>query len=381
LIAEEQHSLQSSKLVGNQLVLEYLVDATSELRVVDLDDLEVRIIDLPGLGSAGGFSGKQNNPELFFWFTSPLHPPQVYRYDLDAYETAVFREPELDVDPDKFIVRREFVTSKDGTRVPLLIAHRKDVEWDATNPTLLYGYGGFNISITPSFSVENLVWMELGGVYAAASLRGGGEYGRDWHEAGTQQHKQNVFDDFIATAEWLIDHKVTTPANLGIYGRSNGGLLVAATVLQRPDLFGAVIPAVGVLDMLRYHKFTIGWAWASDYGTADDPEMFEYLLAYSPVHNTRSDIDYPPILVTTADYDDRVVPAHSYKFTAALQAAQRGIADPSRPSLIRIETRAGHGAGKSVQAKIEESTDMWGFLAGTLGVPLENARALTDGGE
>ena len=269
------------------------------------------------------------------------------------------------------------MTSKDGTKIPLLISHRKDVEWNGTTPTLLYGYGGFNISLTPGFSIEKLVWMEMGGIYATANLRGGGEYGREWHEAGTLMNKQNVFDDFIASAEWLIKNNATSAENLGIYGRSNGGLLVAATVLQRPDLFGAAIPAVGVLDMLRYHKFTIGWAWADDYGTSDDPEMFEYLLGYSPLHNTKSDTDYPPILVATADHDDRVVPAHSYKFTAALQAAQKGLANPSRPSLIRIETRSGHGAGKSVEAKIAETVDMWGFLAGTLGVPESAAKAMT----
>ena len=377
LVAEEEHALQSSKLVGGHLILEYLVDAKSELRLLDLNDMTSRNLELPALGSAGGFSGKQQGHEFFYWFTSPVHPTQIYRYDLKTDETQVFRKPGLDVNPDDFVVKQVFVTSKDGTKVPLMVAHRADVEWDGSNPTLLYGYGGFNIAITPTFSAHNLVWMELGGVYASASLRGGGEYGREWHQAGTQHNKQNVFDDFIACAEWLIEQKVTTPKHLGIYGRSNGGLLAAATVLQRPELFGAAIPAVGVLDMLRYHEFTIGWAWASDYGTSDDPEMFKHLMAYSPVHNVSQDADYPPILVTTADHDDRVVPAHSYKFTATLQAAQKGIANPQRPSLIRIETRAGHGAGKSVQAMIDESTDMWGFLAGTLGVPLENAKALT----
>jgi prolyl oligopeptidase len=381
IVAEQDHALQSTKLVGDHLVLEYLVDAKSELRLLNLEDMTTRNVPLPALGSAGGFSGKQQGSEFFYWFTSPVHPTQIYRYDLKTDETMGFRKPSLAINTDDFVVKQVFVTSKDGTKIPLMIAHRADIEWDGSNPTLLYGYGGFNIPITPSFSAQNLVWMELGGVYASASLRGGGEYGRDWHLAGTKQNKQNVFDDFIASAEWLIEQQVTAPKHLGIYGRSNGGLLAAATVLQRPDLFGAAIPAVGVLDMMRYHKFTIGWAWASDYGTSDESEMIEPLMAYSPVHNVDAEANYPAILVTTADHDDRVVPAHSYKFTATLQAAQQGIANPKRPSLIRIETRAGHGAGKSVQAVIDESTDMWGFLAGTLGVPLENAQALTETSE
>ena len=376
VVAETKNALQTASLVGGKLVLNYLVDAKTEVLIQDLTTSEQTSIELPSVGSAGGFGGKQTETEVFYWFTSPVHPTQIYRYDLATQEASLFRKPSLSLDSTDYVVRQEFVTSKDGTKVPLLISHRKDVEWNGETPTLLYGYGGFNISLTPFFSIEKLVWMEMGGIYATANLRGGGEYGREWHEGGTLTNKQNVFDDFIASAEWLIENNATSAKNLGIYGRSNGGLLAAATVLQRPDLFGAAIPAVGVLDMLRYHKFTIGWAWADDYGTSDDPEMFKYLLGYSPLHNTKEDTDYPPILVATADHDDRVVPAHSYKFTAALQAAQRGIANPSRPSLIRIETRSGHGAGKSVEAKIAETVDMWGFLAGTLGVPEAAAEAL-----
>jgi prolyl oligopeptidase len=276
----------------------------------------------------------------------------------------VVRQPKVDFDPALYETRQVFYPSKDGTKIPMFIVHKKGIRRTGDNPTLLYGYGGFNIPITPSFSVSNLVWMEMGGVYAVANLRGGGEYGRDWHEAGTKLHKQNVFDDFIAAGEYLIAERYTSKKKLAISGRSNGGLLVGACMTQRPDLYGACLPGVGVLDMLRFHKFTIGWAWVSDYGCSDDPEEFEALRAYSPLHNVKDGTAYPPTLITTADHDDRVVPGHSYKFAARLQEAQAG----SAPILIRIDVKAGHGAGKPTTKQIEETTDLWAFLARSLGM-------------
>jgi prolyl oligopeptidase len=289
----------------------------------------------------------------------------IYRYDLITARSSVLKKPRVDFAPDAYETKQVFYSSKDGTRVPMFITHRKDLRLNGRNPTYLFGYGGFDISLTPNFSVANLVWLEMGGVYAVPNLRGGGEYGEEWHQAGMKAKKQNVFDDFMAAAEWLMANQYTSRSKLAIGGGSNGGLLVGASLTQRPDLFGAALPAVGVMDMLRFHKFTIGWAWTSDYGSADNSEDFPYLYAYSPLHNLRKGTHYPATLVTTADHDDRVVPAHSFKFAATLQAAQAGPA----PVLIRIETKAGHGAGKPTSKLIEEAADKWGFLVRELGMP------------
>ena len=365
IIPEAAETLDDVNLIGNRLFCSYLKDARSVVRVFNLDGTaDTRIggeVKLPGIGSAGGFRGKRHYTETFYSFTGATTPGTIYRYDVASGESTVFRTPAFGVEThlDRYETKQVFVESADGTRVPVFITHRKGLKLDGTNPTLLYGYGGFNVSLTPYFSLTNLVWMEMGGVYAVANLRGGGEYGEDWHLAGTKQRKQNVFDDFIACAEWLIDQKYTSRKRLAIQGGSNGGLLVGACMTQRPELFGACLPAVGVMDMLRYHKFTIGWAWASDYGTADESEaMFRYLYSYSPLHNCHPD-RYPPTLITTADRDDRVVPAHSFKFAAALQHAQMG----DSPVLVRIETRAGHGGGTPTSKRIEQATDTLAFLA------------------
>ncbi|TMC53074.1 MAG: S9 family peptidase, partial [Chloroflexi bacterium] len=300
--------------------------------------------------------------EMFYICHSFVYPPTVFRYDFAERTNTLIAQPRLAVDFERYEIRQEFAISKDGTRVPLSIVQRKGTARDGQNPTLLYGYGGFNVSQTPNFLVSRLLWLELGGVFAMANLRGGGEYGEAWHEAGTLHNKQNVFDDFIACAEHLIRERVTTPPNLAIQGGSNGGLLVAACLTQRPELFGAVHVAVGVLDMLRYHRFTVGAAWVTDYGSADDPAQFKTLLAYSPLHNIRPGTCYPPTLITTSDHDDRVVPAHSFKFAAALQLAQ----SCENPVLIRIQTKAGHGVGKPTSIQIEEAADVWAFLAAAL---------------
>lgn len=358
IIPEAAETLTRVSTVNQQFLCSYLKDARSQVKVIALDGSFVREIALPGIGSAGGFGGKRSDTETFYSFTSYTSPGTIFRHDLKTGTSTVFRQASVDFDPEDYETRQVFYTSKDGTRVPMFISHKKGLELDGTNPTLLYGYGGFNISLTPGFSVANLAWMELGGVYAVPNLRGGGEYGKPWHEAGTKLNKQNVFDDFIAAAEWLIANRYTSPKKLAISGGSNGGLLVGACLTQRPDLFGAALPAVGVLDMLRFHKFTIGWAWTSDYGSAENPEEFQALYAYSPLHNLKGGTKYPATLITTADHDDRVVPAHSFKFAAALQAAQAGNA----PTLIRIETKAGHGAGKPTTKLIEEAADKLAFL-------------------
>ena len=358
LIPQSDALLQHASAVGDLFLLTYLKDAHSEVKRFDLQGKWQSDIALPGLGTASGFGGRREDRETFYAFTSYTTPGTIYRYDLASGKTELFRRPDVDFDPTKYETKQVFYTSRDGTRVPMFISSKKGLKLDGQNPTLLYGYGGFNISLTPSFSVTNLVWMEMGGVLAIPNLRGGGEYGREWHEAGTKLRKQNVFDDFIAAAEWLISEKYTSSSKLAISGRSNGGLLVGACLTQRPDLFGAALPGVGVMDMLRFHKFTIGWAWMSDYGSADNADEFAALRAYSPLHNVKPSTHYPPTLVTTADHDDRVVPGHSYKFAAALQAAQGGPA----PVLIRIETRAGHGAGKPTTKIIEDATDQLAFL-------------------
>ena len=364
IIPEAAETLTGVSVVNDQFVCSYLKDARSQIKIFNLDGTFVREVELPGIGSAGGFDGKRTDTETFYSFTSYTTPGTIYRYDLATGNSSVFRAPKVRFNPADYETRQVFYTSKDGTRVPMFITHRRGLKLDGTNPTLLYGYGGFNISLTPAFSVSTLAWMEMGGVYAVANLRGGGEYGQAWHEAGTKSRKQNVFDDFIAAAEWLIANRYTSSKKLAIAGGSNGGLLVGACITQRPELFGAALPAVGVMDMLRFHKFTIGWAWTSDYGSADNAEEFPALLAYSPLHNIRPGTRYPATLITTADHDDRVVPAHSFKFAAALQAAQRGDA----PALIRIDVKAGHGAGKPTGKMIEEAADRWAFLVKELHV-------------
>ncbi|HEY0112754.1 MAG TPA: prolyl oligopeptidase family serine peptidase [Allosphingosinicella sp.] len=359
IVPEDEATLGSASIVGGQLIASYLVHAKTEVRTFALDGRRLGAVTLPGIGSAGGFSGDADDPETFFSFTSFNVPAAVYRYDARTGQTSVWAEPRVPFTPADFTVEQRFYRSKDGTRIPLFLVYRKGLDLSKPRPTLLYGYGGFNSSLTPSFSSTNLAWVEQGGVYAAANLRGGGEYGKAWHDAGRLANKQNVFDDFIAAAEYMIRERITAPEKLAIYGRSNGGLLVGAVVNQRPELFGAALPAVGVMDMLRFNRWTAGRYWVSDYGQPDRDADFRTLWAYSPYHNIRSGRDYPAILVTTADTDDRVVPGHSFKYTAALQAANTG----PQPKLIRIETRAGHGSGKPTEKIIDEFSDMWAFIA------------------
>lgn len=362
LVRQVQEKLDSVSVVGNRFVANYLKDAHSLVRMYSFTGEAAGEIPLPGLGTASGFTGKRSDMETFYSYVSYTEPPTIYRYEFAKDTSTVLFRPKVDFDSSKFTTEQAFYESKDGTRVPMFITHRKDFSKDGAHPTLLYGYGGFDISITPSFSPAVAVWLEMGGVYAVANIRGGGEYGEEWHQGGMKGNKQNVFDDFIAAGEWLIAHKYTSTPKLAIQGRSNGGLLVGACLTQRPDLWGAALPGVGVMDMLRFQKFTIGWAWASDYGSSDSEEDFKTLLKYSPLHNVKAGTKYPPTLIVTADHDDRVFPGHSFKFAATLQAAQAGDA----PILIRIETRAGHGAGKPTSKLIEDVTDQWAFLARTL---------------
>jgi prolyl oligopeptidase len=362
IVPERADTLVAAQMLHQQLVTEYLADARSVVKVVDLDGKPVREIALPGIGSVSGFSGKRGDTETFYAFTGFTNPTTIYRLDMASGKSDIFRQPTVDFDPSLYETRQQFFTSRDGTRVPMFIVSKKGLKLDGSNPTYLYGYGGFNISMTPGFSPANLAWMEMGGVYVSVNLRGGGEYGEAWHEAGTKLRKQNVFDDFIGAAEWLVANKVTSPAKLAIGGGSNGGLLVGAALTQRPELFAAAIPQVGVMDMLRFHKFTIGWAWTSDYGSSENPEEFKALVKYSPLHNLKPGTCYPATMITTADHDDRVVPAHSFKFAATEQAAQGG----SAPVIIRIDTKAGHGAGKPTTKQIEEVADRWGFLVKNL---------------
>ena len=364
IIPEAKDALVSVQHIGGRLVARYLQDARSSVRLYGLGGSPQGEIELPTIGSVGAINGRPNDREFFYSFTSFLYPPSVFRYDIQKKTTEPLKSPTLDFDVSAYETRQVFYASKDGTRVPMFITLKKGASLDGSTPTLLYAYGGFNIPITPGFSSATLVWLEMGGIYAVANLRGGGEYGQAWHEAGMFERKQNVFDDFIAAAEYLISERYTSPSRLAIHGGSNGGLLVGAVMNQRPELFGAAIPAVGVMDMLRYHKFTIGWAWAAEYGSADDSTQFGYLHAYSPLHNIRPGASYPATMITTADHDDRVVPGHSFKYAAALQAAQGGPA----PILIRIETKAGHGAGKPTTKQIAEAADRLAFLAHTLGV-------------
>jgi len=362
IVPQAAETLVAVNLINNQLVLDYLKDAQTQIKIVDLKGKLVREVALPGIGSAGGFAGKRGDTETFYSFTSFTTPATIYRYDMKSGKSTVYRQPKVDFDPNAFETRQQFFTSRDCTKVPMFIVSKKGMKLDGSNPTYLYGYGGFNVSLTPSFSVANLAWVEMGGVYVMANLRGGGEYGEAWHQAGTKLNKQNVFDDFIGAAQWLVDNKVTSPSKLAIGGGSNGGLLVGAAMTQRPDLFAAAIPQVGVLDMLRFHKFTVGWGWVPDYGSSDDAEQFKALVKYSPLHNLKAGGCYPATMITTADHDDRVVPAHSFKFAAAAQAAQGGPA----PVLIRIDSKAGHGAGKPTTKQIEEVADRWGFLSRSL---------------
>lgn len=358
IVAETAEAIQSVHLFGDRFFLTYLKDATSIVRQVSTSGERLPDLQVPALGTVAGFGGKRSATETFYSFTNYITPPTLYRLDLGDNQSAVWRQPQLDFETEDYVTERVFYESKDGTKIPMIVSHKKGLQRDGKLPTLLYAYGGFNISITPTFSPANLAWMEMGGVYAVPNLRGGGEYGRDWHEAGMIEKKQNVFDDFIAAAEYLIEQKITNPSKLAIQGRSNGGLLIGATMVQRPELFAVALPGVGVLDMLRFHKFTIGWAWVNEYGSSDDPSQFQSLLAYSPLHNIKPGRRYPATLITTADHDDRVVPGHSFKFAARLQACQSG----TKPTLIRIETSAGHGAGTPVSKLIDATADTWAFV-------------------
>lgn len=358
IIPEQEEVLNGVSLVGGKVFATYLKDASSKVYSYDLEGNRLGEVALPGIGTVGGMRGKKDDPEAFYVFTSFTYPSTIYKYNVEDNTSEQFRKTELDFDIENYETKQVFYASKDGTKIPMFITHKKGIKLDGNNPTLLYGYGGFNINILPSFSITHLPLLEQGGIYAVANLRGGGEYGEEWHKAGMLNEKQNVFDDFIAAAEYLISEKYTSSEKLGIYGRSNGGLLVGAAMTQRPDLFRVAFPAVGVMDMLRYHKFTIGHAWAVEYGSSDNADEFDNLMSYSPLHNLKEGVAYPATMVTTADHDDRVVPAHSFKFAARLQEVHKG----EDPVLIRIETNAGHGAGKPTSKIIEEYADMWAFL-------------------
>jgi prolyl oligopeptidase len=367
LIPEAKENLSEVSLVGNQLIAGYLKDARSQVKRFTLEGKLIGALELPGICTAEGFGGKRKDDETFYRVASFATPTSIYHLDLKTGKSTVFRQAEVKFNPEDYEVKQVFYTSKDGTRVPMFLAYKKGLKQTGNNPTLLYGYGGFNISLTPEFSVSRLVWMEMGGLFAMPNLRGGGEYGEPWHKAGIKLKKQNVFDDFIAAAEWLIKEKYTEPRKLAIQGGSNGGLLVGACLTQRPDLYGACLPAVGVMDMLRFNKFTAGRYWVDDYGTPENVDEFKALHAYSPYHNIKPGVKYPATMVITADTDDRVVPGHSFKFLARLQECQGGPA----PILGRIETRAGHGAGKPTAKIIEEVADEWAFLVKNLGMKVK----------
>lgn len=364
VIPESADTLNGVQFVNNEFVLNYLKDAYTKIKIYTTSGRFVRDVGLPGIGTAGGFGGKRTDTETFYSYSSFNAPPTIYRYDLKTGESKLFRQAKVKFDPTAYEVKQVFYPSKDGTKVPMFITYKKGIKLNGKNPTILYGYGGFNIPSTPGFSISRVAWLEMGGVYAVACIRGGSEYGKEWWKGGSRLNKQNVFDDFAWAAKWLIANKYTSTPKLAIQGGSNGGLLVGAVLNQNPGLFGAALPAVGVMDMLRFPKFTIGWAWTSDYGSPDDPTDFKAMYAYSPYHNVKPGTKYPATLVTTADRDDRVFPAHSFKYTAAMQAAQAGTA----PVLIRIETKAGHGAGKPTTKQIEESADIYGFLVKNLGM-------------
>jgi prolyl oligopeptidase len=365
VIPESTNKLSDISIVDNTFIANYLADAQSQVELRRLDGSLIERLALPAIGTAYGFSGRREDTETFYQFSNFTTPGTTYRLDMKTRQSTIYRQPKLLFDPALYETKQIFATSKDGTRVPMFISHKKGLVLDGTAPTLLYAYGGFNISLMPEFAPSHVMWMEMGGVYAQASLRGGGEYGEAWHEAGTRVRKQNVFDDFISLAEWLITNQYTSPAKLAIAGGSNGGLLVAACELQRPDLFGAVVAQVGVMDMLRFDKFTIGWAWKEEYGSpSEDEAEFAAIYKYSPLHNIRQSVSYPATLIMTADHDDRVYPAHSFKYAAALQAAQAG----PKPILIRVETRAGHGAGMPLSKRIEGTVDQYAFMAKELQV-------------
>lgn len=364
-VPETDAVLRSASYIGGKIITTYLRDAKSMAMVYDKDGSFMHEVQFPTIGTVSGFSGDKNDNEAFYSFSSYTYPTTIYKYDVARNTSEIFHKVDVAYDPDDYETKQIFFKSKDGKEVPMFVTHRKGIRLDGNNPLLLYGYGGFNISLTPGFSVSNMPFIDNGGVYVVVNLRGGGEYGKEWHEAGTKLQKQNTFDDFISAAEWLIENKYTSSDKLAILGGSNGGLLVGACMTQRPDLFKVALPQVGVLDMLRYHKFTIGWAWAGDYGTSDESaEMYAYLKGYSPLHNIKEGVSYPATLVTTADHDDRVVPAHSFKFIATLQEKDAG----KNPVLIRIETDAGHGAGKPTSKVIEETTDRWAFTMYNLGM-------------
>jgi prolyl oligopeptidase len=367
LIPEKQDVLENVAMVDGKLIATYMKDASHHVFIHDMNGKMLHEVSLPAVGSVGGFGGRKTDKEVFYTFTSFTYPATIYRYNIDANTSTVFRKSEVKFKSDDYVSKQIFYTSKDGTKIPMFIVHKKGIKLDGTNPTMLYGYGGFNVSLTPSFSTPRIALLEQGAVFAMPNLRGGGEYGEEWHEAGTKLRKQNVFDDFIAAAEYLFKEKYTSPEHLALAGGSNGGLLVGAVVNQRPDICKVALPAVGVMDMLRYHKFTIGFGWSRDYGTSEESkEMFEYLYKYSPLHSIRKGINYPATMITTADHDDRVVPAHSFKYAAALQ----DIAGSStkNPLIIRIETKAGHGAGKPTQKIIEEIADEYSFMFYNMGI-------------
>lgn len=369
IIPERAESLRGVGFVDHTLVCSYLRDVQTVVELHTLDGTLTRKVELPGVGTASGFGGDADDTQTFYTFSSYSVPPSIYRYDMTSGESELYFRPEIDFDPEQYVTKQVFYESTDGTKVPMFITHRKDLKLDGTNPTLLYGYGGFNISLLPRFATSRVSWLEQGGVYVVANLRGGGEYGRAWHEGGKKQNKQNVFDDFISAAQTLIDQGYTSPEHLAIQGGSNGGLLVGACMTQRPDLFAVALPAVGVMDMLRFDEFTAGRYWTDDYGSSKESEdMFRYLLSYSPYHNIKDGVEYPATLVTTADTDDRVVPGHSFKFAARLQEAQRG----DNPVLIRIETRAGHGSGKPTSMIIEELADVYAFTAKHTGMNIKD---------
>jgi prolyl oligopeptidase len=358
IIPERRDLLQAVRSCGGKFFAQYLVNVATQIEQYSLEGKLEKKIELPGIGTAGGFGGEPEDKISFYTYTSFNYPSTIFKFDLATGKSEVYRKPEIEFEPNNFEVKQEFIPSKDGTKVPVFIVHKKGLNLDGKNPTLLYGYGGFNISLTPAFNPNNLPFLENGGVYVLANLRGGGEFGEAWHKAGMLEKKQNVFDDFISTAEFMIAKGYTSKNHLAIEGGSNGGLLVGACLTQRPDLFKVAFPAVGVLDMLRFHKFTIGWGWVVEYGSSDTARHFPFLIKYSPLHNTKPGTNYPATLVTTADHDDRVVPAHSFKFIAALQEANGGL----NPTLIRIGKKAGHGAGKPITKVLEDVAIKWGFM-------------------
>ncbi len=366
IIPESQHVIQGASYMNGKLIVTYLQDVANHVYAYDLNGKLLYEVELSGLGTVGGFGGKKEDNETFFTFTSFTYPPTIYKYNVEENKSELFRKADVKFNMDGYETKQIFYNSKDGTKIPLFIVHKKGLKLDGSNPTLLYAYGGFNIAMQPSFSVTRIPLIENGAVYALACLRGGSEYGEEWHKAGMLDKKQNVFNDFISAAEWLIENKYTSPAQLAIQGGSNGGLLIGAVINQRPELFKVAFPMVGVMDMLRFHTFTIGWAWVPEYGSSDNPDQFKYLYSYSPLHNLKKGIDYPATMVTTADHDDRVFPAHSFKYAATLQEMNSG----KNPTLIRIETKVGHGAGTSTSKTIDLYTDLLSFMFYNIGLTL-----------